>query len=89
MSKTYKYGVYGVGRIGKVHAAIVREQGHQIVAIGDDAPEAVIAAQDELNLGGVKAFHDPAQMAHEIQHQTISLRTIQCCITNRANAIII
>jgi myo-inositol 2-dehydrogenase/D-chiro-inositol 1-dehydrogenase len=66
VSKVYKYGVYGVGRIGKVHAAIVQEQGHQIVALGDDAPAAVNAAQDELNLGGVKAFHDPAQMAQEM-----------------------
>ena len=37
MSKTYKYGVFGAGRIGKVHASIVREQGHQIVALGDEA----------------------------------------------------
>ena len=66
MGKTYKYGVYGVGRIGKVHASIVREQGHQIVAIGDDVEAAVVAAQDELDLGGVKTFYDAALMAREM-----------------------
>lgn len=66
MGKTYRYGVFGVGRIGKVHAAIVQEQGHQIVAIGDEAQAAVAAAQDELAVGGVSAFTDPAQMAQEM-----------------------
>lgn len=66
MGKTYKYGVYGVGRIGKVHAAIVQEQGHQIVAIGDDVEAAVIAAQDELTVGEVKTFLDPARMVQEM-----------------------
>ena len=66
MSKTFKYGVYGMGRIGKVHASIVQDQGHQIVAIGDDVQAAVIAAHDELNVGGVRTFHDPALMAREM-----------------------
>jgi myo-inositol 2-dehydrogenase / D-chiro-inositol 1-dehydrogenase len=66
VGKTYKYGVYGVGRIGKVHAAIVQDQGHQIVAIGDDVQAAVVAAQAELNVGGVRTFHDPALMAREM-----------------------
>ncbi len=66
VSKTYKYGVFGVGRIGKVHAAIVQQQGHQIVAIGDEAQAAVTAAQDELRLGGVRIFNDSAQMAQEM-----------------------
>lgn len=35
VGKTYNYGVFGVGRIGKVHASIVQQLGHQIVAIGD------------------------------------------------------
>ena len=48
MSRPFNYGVYGVGRIGKVHAAIVREQGQRIVAIGDDAQDAVVAAQARL-----------------------------------------
>jgi predicted dehydrogenase len=66
LSATYKYGVYGVGRIGKVHASIVQDQGQQIVAIGDDVPEAVAAAQDELTVDGVKTFHNPALMAREL-----------------------
>ncbi len=37
MRKASKYGVFGVGRIGKVHASIVQQQGHQIVAIGGEA----------------------------------------------------
>jgi len=66
VGKAYKYGVYGVGRIGKVHASIVQEQGHQVVAIGDDEQAAVVAALDELNFGGVKTFYDPALMAQEM-----------------------
>jgi predicted dehydrogenase len=66
VGKTYKYGVYGIGRIGKAHASIVQDQGHQIVAIGDDVQAAVVAAQDELNVGVVKTFHDPAHMAREM-----------------------
>lgn len=66
MDKRFKYGVYGLGRIGKVHAAIVREQGHQIVALGDDEQAAVAAAKDELKAGDVKTFNDPAHMAQEM-----------------------
>lgn len=66
MGKVYNYGVFGVGRIGKAHAAIVQNQGHQIVAIGDEAEAAVVAARDELGLGDVKTFHDPALMAQEM-----------------------
>lgn len=66
MKRIFKYGVYGVGRIGKVHAAIVQEQGHQLAALGDDVPAAVAAAKAELGAGAVKTFHDPAQMAREM-----------------------
>lgn len=69
MNKTYKYGVFGVGRIGKVHASIVQQQGHQIVAIGDEVQAAVVVAQDELGLAGVRTFHDSAQMAQEMAGQ--------------------
>ena len=62
MSKKFNYGVYGLGRIGKVHAAIVKEQGHQIVAIGDDVQAAVVAAQNELDAGSVNTFNDPSEM---------------------------
>lgn len=66
MGKTYSYGVFGVGRIGKVHAAIVQRQGHQIVAIGDEAQAAVAAAQGELALDGVRIFNNSALMAQEM-----------------------
>ncbi|MCB9435025.1 MAG: Gfo/Idh/MocA family oxidoreductase [Ardenticatenaceae bacterium] len=63
MSKPFRYGVYGVGRIGKVHAAIVQEQGQQVVALGDDVQAAVVDAQNELNAWSAKTFNDPAEMA--------------------------
>lgn len=66
MSRTFKYGVYGVGRIGKVHASIVREQGHQIVAIGDELTAAVVVAQIELDAAGAIVRNDPAEMASDL-----------------------
>lgn len=66
MGKTYKYGVFGVGRIGKVHASVVQNQGHQIVAIGDEVQTAVDDARAELNLAGVSSFLDPNLMAQEM-----------------------
>lgn len=66
MSNVFRYGVYGVGRIGKVHAAIVQEQGQQIVAIGDDVQAAVDAAQRELDLPSVQTFNDAAAMAQAL-----------------------
>ena len=32
----FRYGLYGVGRIGRVHGQIVKEQGHVIAAVGDE-----------------------------------------------------
>lgn len=69
MSKTYKYGAFGVGRIGKVHASIVREQGHHIVAIGDEAQAAVVDTQAELGLAGIRTFNDSAQMAQKMANE--------------------
>jgi myo-inositol 2-dehydrogenase/D-chiro-inositol 1-dehydrogenase len=66
VSREFKYGVYGVGRIGKVHARIVREQGQQIVAIGDEVQAAVVAAQNELDAGSAITFNDPAKMASDL-----------------------
>jgi predicted dehydrogenase len=43
MTRTFRYGLYGVGRIGRVHGQVVKEQGHVIVAVGDE----VLAAADE------------------------------------------
>jgi predicted dehydrogenase len=59
---TFNYGVFGVGRIGRVHAAIVREQGHGIVALGDEQQGAIDVAQHELNLPSVKTYHSPEAM---------------------------
>lgn len=66
MGKIYKYGLFGVGRIGKVHASIVQNQGHQIVAIGDESQEAVDDALSELGLDDVRTFNDSATMAQEM-----------------------
>lgn len=66
MGRTFRYGVFGLGRIGKVHASIVQNQGHQIVAIGDEAQAAVVNAQDELELGDVRTFLDPGRMVQEM-----------------------
>ena len=41
MSRVFRYGLYGVGRIGRVHGQIVKDQGHVIAAIGDDSRAAV------------------------------------------------
>src|SRR5215203_2260587 len=79
MSKTFNYGVYGLGRIGKVHARIVKEQGQQIVAIGDDLQAAVVAAQNELDIRLVNTFNDPSEMirrmAGEIDAMIIASHT--------------
>lgn len=66
MSTTFRYGVYGVGRIGKVHAAIVQEQGQQVVAIGDDVQAAVEAAGQELGLTIAQTFNDATVMAQAL-----------------------
>lgn len=66
MSHVFRYGVFGVGRIGKVHARLVREQGHALVALGDEAPAAVEAAQKELGASRALLFQDPATMAHDL-----------------------
>ena len=79
MGKTFNYGVYGLGRIGKVHAAIVKEQGQQIVAIGDDVQAAIVAAKNELDAGSVNTFNDPSEMirsmAGEIDAMIIASHT--------------
>lgn len=62
MTKQLNYAVFGTGRIGRVHASIVQEQGHQIVTVGDEAAGAVDLAVDELNLTGVRTFATPEAM---------------------------
>jgi hypothetical protein len=46
MTSQLKYAVFGVGRIGRVHTAIVLEQGHSIVAVGDEAHGTITLARD-------------------------------------------
>jgi myo-inositol 2-dehydrogenase/D-chiro-inositol 1-dehydrogenase len=66
VNRSFKYGVYGLGRIGKVHAGIVREQGHQVVAIGDDIQAATTAAQNEIDAADAILFKDPTEMARDL-----------------------
>ncbi len=45
-----KYGVFGVGRAGRVHAKIVQDLGHEIVCIGDRREGASIKTKELLSL---------------------------------------
>ena len=49
MTQKLNYAVFGIGRIGRVHAAIVAEQGHPIVAIGDEADGAIFLLDEFPN----------------------------------------
>ncbi|UCC51669.1 MAG: Gfo/Idh/MocA family oxidoreductase [Anaerolineaceae bacterium] len=69
MGKRFNYGVYGVGRIGKVHVSIVQKQGHKIIAIGDDVQAAVLAAQEELDLASIKTFNNAEDMVRGAAHE--------------------
>jgi predicted dehydrogenase len=62
MTQQLNYAVFGVGRIGRVHAAIVAEQGHSIVAIGDEADGAIDLTRHLLNLPSVPTFKSPQTM---------------------------
>lgn len=62
MTQQLNYAVFGVGRIGRVHAAIVAEQGHSIVAIGDEADGAIDLTRHVLNLPSVPTFKSPQTM---------------------------
>ena len=62
MTQQLNYAVFGVGRIGRVHAAIVAEQGHSIVAIGDEADGAIDLTRNVLNLPSVPTFKSPQTM---------------------------
>jgi len=62
MTQQLNYAVFGVGRIGRVHAAIVAEQGHSIVAIGDETDGAIDLTRHVLNLPSVPTFKSPQTM---------------------------
>ena len=59
---TLYFGIFGVGRIGRVHASIVLEQGHTIFALGDEVAAATDLARKELQLLAVAAFESPEAM---------------------------
>jgi myo-inositol 2-dehydrogenase/D-chiro-inositol 1-dehydrogenase len=63
MSKTFRYGLYGVGRIGRVHGQIVKDQGHTIAAIGDEVLAAAQEAKQVLDEPAVSVYDDPGEMA--------------------------
>ena len=62
MKRQLNYAVFGVGRIGRVHAAIVAEQGHRIIVIGDEADGAMDLTRQVLNLPSVPTFNSPKTM---------------------------
>lgn len=63
MSRIFRYGLFGVGRIGRVHGQIVKDQGHEISAIGDEQPAAVNEAVVVLDEPEATTFDDAAEMA--------------------------
>ena len=66
MTQQLNYAVFGLGRIGRVHATIVAEQGHRIVAIGDEANGAIDLARHMLSLPSVPTFNSPHTMIETI-----------------------
>ncbi len=66
MASAFRYAVFGSGRIGAVHAGLVRSQGCEVVAMGDEVPAAVDAARTTLGLPELAGFHDAGEMASEL-----------------------
>jgi myo-inositol 2-dehydrogenase/D-chiro-inositol 1-dehydrogenase len=67
MAMVFRYGLYGVGRIGRVHGQIVKEQGHTIVAVGDEVVAAADLAAEALGEPQVPRFSDPQQMIDTVE----------------------
>src|SRR5687767_8615199 len=63
MTPPFRYGLYGVGRIGRVHGQILQEQGQEIVAIGDQNAEAIQQAIEILKVPKARTATDPAALA--------------------------
>lgn len=59
----FRYGLFGVGRCGCVHGEILLAQGQQLVAVGDENPDAVAAAVRKLGIPGAATFSHPDSMA--------------------------
>lgn len=62
MSRVFRYGLYGVGRIGRVHGQIVKDQGHRIVAVGDEVLAAAEDAAKVLGVETVPPFTNPTEL---------------------------
>ena len=58
-----RYGLFGVGRCGCVHGEILLAQGQQIVAIGDENPNALSSAIQRFGLQNAATFTDASAMA--------------------------
>ena len=56
-----KYGVFGAGRAGRVHAKIVMDLGHEIVCIGDRREGASVKTKELLSLN-CASYSVPEQM---------------------------
>ncbi len=69
MSQSLNYAVFGVGRIGRVHSAIVQTYGHSIVALGDEAEGAITIAREELNVPNIPAFNTPEAMIEKMDDE--------------------
>lgn len=62
MAREFRYGLFGVGRIGRVHGQIVKEQGHSIVAVGDEVLGAAVEAVQVFDESTIPTFTDPREM---------------------------
>ena len=62
MARQFRYGLFGVGRIGRVHGQIVKEQGHAVVAVGDEVAAASAEAAHILGEPGIPTFTNPHEM---------------------------
>ncbi|MEE9176450.1 MAG: Gfo/Idh/MocA family oxidoreductase [Thermodesulfobacteriota bacterium] len=72
-----KYGVFGAGRAGRVHAKIVMDLGHEIVCIGDRREGASLKTKEVLSLN-CDSYSSPEQMvsAHpEIEAAIVASHT--------------
>lgn len=59
-----RYAVFGLGRIGRVHARILLSQGQQVVALGDESLACAREACTELGLpADTPLFTSPLEMA--------------------------
>lgn len=71
MARIFRYGLYGVGRIGRVHGQIVKAQGHVIAAVGDENGAAIPEAVQALDEPAVATFTDPDEMIAQVQMDAV------------------